>query len=130
LPVLFTIFTINAACAVSSTILGASMMADVVEHSEIETGRRSEGVFFAGGFFVQKCSSGLGIFVTGLILAVSGFPATAKPGTVAVEVVDHFTLIFAAVYLILGFAAALLYLRFPFGRAEHEARLKQLGGAS
>lgn len=126
IPVLFTIFTINAACSVSSTILGASMMADVVEHSEIDTGRRSEGVFFAGAFFVQKCSSGLGIFVTGLILAVSGFPSAATPGTVPEATVDRFTLLFSAVYLLLGFAAALLYRRFPFGRAEHEARIAVL----
>lgn len=129
LPVLFTIFTINATFAVSSTMLGASMLADVVEHSEVETGRRSEGVFFAGFFFVQKCSSGLGIFLTGLILTLSGFPDGAKPGTVPGPVIDRFTLIFCAVYLLLGGMAALFYRRFPFGKAEHIARLAQLRGA-
>ncbi|WP_204350086.1 MFS transporter, partial [Serratia marcescens] len=55
LPSLFAIYALNVACSISATILGASMMADVVEHSEIETGRRNEGVFFAGSFFIQKC---------------------------------------------------------------------------
>lgn len=128
LPVLFTIFTVNATFAVSSTMLGASMLADVVEHSEVETGRRSEGVFFAGFFFVQKCSSGLGIFATGLILSLSGFPDGAKPGTVPEGVIDRFTLIFCAVYLLLGGIAAFFYRRFPFGKAEHAARLAQLRG--
>jgi len=127
LPVLFTIFTVNATFAVSSTMLGASMLADVVEHSEVETGRRSEGVFFAGFFFVQKCSSGLGIFATGLILSLSGFPDGAKPGTVPEVVIDRFTLIFCAVYLALGGIAAFFYRRFPFGKEEHAARLAQLG---
>jgi glycoside/pentoside/hexuronide:cation symporter, GPH family len=128
LPLLFAIFTVNATCAVASTMLGASMLADVVEQSEVETGRRSEGVFFAGFFFVQKCSSGLGIFATGLILSFSGFPDGAAPGTLPVAVIDRFTLLFCGVYIALGLAAALLYHRFPFGRAEHAARLARLRG--
>ncbi|ATY34764.1 sodium:melibiose symporter [Sphingomonas psychrotolerans] len=128
-PLLLSIFTVNATCVVSSTILGASMMADVVEHSEVETGRRSEGVFFAGAFFVQKCTSGLGIFVAGSILAIAGFPETAKPGSVPVETVDRLTILFAALYLSLGFAAAFFYRRFPFGKAEHLARVERLAKA-
>lgn len=125
-PLLMAIYVCNTACSVSSTMLGASMMADVVEHSEIQTGRRSEGVFFAGGFFVQKCTGGLGIFASGLILAAVGFPAQATPGAVAAGTIDRLTLSFALIYLALGFAAALLYSRFPFGRAEHDARVAAL----
>jgi GPH family glycoside/pentoside/hexuronide:cation symporter len=128
LPLLFGIFTVNAACSVSSTILGASMMADVVEHSEYDTGRRSEGVFFAGAFFIQKCCSGLGIFAAGAILDIAGFPEAAKPGTVPVAIIDRLTLLFALLYMALGFGAALLYRRFPFGKAEHEARIEALAG--
>ncbi|MBC9033177.1 MFS transporter [Sphingomonas sp. JC676] len=128
-PVLFTIFTVNATCSVSSTILGASMMADVVEHSEVETGRRSEGVFFAGGFFVQKCTSGLGIFAAGTILSIAGFPALAEPGKVPEATVDRLTLMFILLYMGLGFTAAFFYRRFPFGRAEHLARVAHLAKA-
>ncbi|MHA6718124.1 MFS transporter [Sphingomonas sp. RS6] len=128
LPVLLGIFTVNATCGVASTMLGASMLADVVEQSEVETGRRSEGLFFAGFFFVQKCSSGLGIFATGLILSIAGVPDGATPGTLGVAVIDRFTLLFCGVYVALGFAAALLYRRFPFGKAEHAARLAGLRG--
>jgi GPH family glycoside/pentoside/hexuronide:cation symporter len=128
LPLLFGIFTVNAACGVSSTILGASMMADVVEHSEIKTGRRSEGLFFAGGFFIQKCCSGFGIFAASLILEIAGFPEGAKPGTVPVETIDRLTILFCVMYMGLGFMASFLYSRFPFGRAEHEARIEKLAG--
>lgn len=129
LPILFAIFVVNTACSVSSTILGASMMADVVEHSEVQTGRRSEGVFFAGAFFVQKCTSGLGIFGAGLILAAVGFPAAAAPGSVPRETIDALTAAFVAMYLALGFAAAFFYRRFPFGKAEHQARVERLAKA-
>lgn len=123
LPLLFTIFGVNATCSVSSTILGASMMADVVEHSEVDTGRRSEGVFFAGGFFVQKCTTGIGIFASGFILSGIGFPEGAKPGTIPAATIDLLTIIFILLYLMLGMGAAYLYRRFPFGKAEHDARI-------
>ncbi|WP_294063178.1 MFS transporter [Sphingomonas sp.] len=123
LPVLLAIFTINAVCGISSTILGASMMADVVEHSEAETGRRSEGVFFAGAFFVQKCTTGLGILFAGQIVAWAGIPQGARPGSVAPAAVDQLTITFSLLYLGLATAAALFYRRFPFGKAEHQARV-------
>ena len=127
--VLYPLFAIQTALNVSSFILGASMMADVVEEAQARTGRRNEGVFFAGSFFVQKCTSGLGIAVAGAILALAGLqdkidPATASPGKVY-NLVLWFILIYAALAAI----AALLFTRFPFGRAEHEARLAGLAAA-
>lgn len=128
LPLLFFFATAATACGVTAYILGASMLADVVEDSEARTGRRSEGVFFAGGFFVQKCTSGIGIFVCGLILAAAGFPAKAVPGQVPTEVLDRLTLIYASVYLFFAAVAVFFYARFPFGRREHEARIACLTG--
>ena len=126
LPMLFSIFTINTACSVSAMMLGASMMADVVEDSEIKTGRRSEGVFFAGSFFIQKCTSGVGIFLAGLILWIARFPSSAAPGSLPVATVDRLTIVFCAAYIVLGTTGAWLFTRFPFGRAEHNARLALL----
>ena len=127
LPALFAQFVVGTALSVSAFIIGASMMADVVEDSESRTGLRSEGVFFAGSFFVQKCTSGLGIFIAGMILAVAGFPEKATPGTVPVETIDRLTIVFIAIYAVLATSAALLFLRFPFGRREHEARVAGAG---
>ena len=107
-------------------ILGASMMADVVEDAEVKTGRRSEGVFFAGSFFVQKCTSGLGIFIVGIILDAVSFPTGARPGAVPGAVLDDLTGLFAGIYILLGVTGAIIFTRFPFGRAEHEARIVRL----
>nr|WP_183984062.1 MFS transporter [Sphingomonas jinjuensis] len=126
LPAFFTCVIASTACNVTAFILGASMMADVVEASEEQTGRRSEGVFFAGSFLVQKCTSGLGIFASGLILSAAAFPAKAVPGQVPVAVIDRLTLIYLALYLTLACLSAFFFTRFPFGRAEHEARLAAL----
>lgn len=129
LPILFSIFIIATGVGVAGFIIGASMMADVVEDSEARTGRRSEGLFFSGSFFVQKCTSGLGIFMAGLMLTFAGFPEGAQPGAVPEATIDRLTGIFIAVYLVQGALAAFLFTKFPFGRREHEARLAALAGA-
>ena len=127
---LLPIFVIATALSVSAFILGASMMADVVEDSEARTGRRSEGVYFAGSFFVQKCTSGLGIMIVGQLLDLVSFPKGAKPGMVPVAVIDHLTLAFILIYGSLAVVAAVLFAKFPFGRTEHEARLAQMIAAA
>lgn len=129
-PVLYAIFATATVMSVSAFILGASMMADVVENSQVTTGRRNEGVFFAGSFFVQKCTTGLGFFGAGAMLGLAGFPAQAVPGKVPVAVLDRLTLQFAVLYVILSLIAAFLFTRFPFGRAEHEAGLAQISAAA
>lgn len=129
IPTLFVFLACGTACGVTAYILGASMMADVVEDSEARTGRRSEGLFFAGAFFVQKCTSGVGIFVTGLILAFAGFPAKAVPGQVPAAVLDRLTLTYLVCYGTFACLAALTYRAFPFGRGEHEARVARLATA-
>ncbi|MEO7465575.1 MAG: MFS transporter, partial [Sphingobium limneticum] len=123
LPVLLAIFMINTACSVGAFILGSAMLADVVEESETRTGQRSEGVFFAGGFFVQKMVGGLGIFMAGAVLAFAAFPAAAKPGLVPAATIDRLTIVFVCLELLFYGLAGLCYARFPFGRAEHEERL-------
>ncbi len=127
--ILYPMFATTTALNVSSFILGASMMADVVEESQARTGRRNEGVFFAGSFFVQKCTSGLGIAAAGAILALAGLQEKMDPATVSQAKVNHLVLMFILIYATLGSIAAFLFTRFPFGRAEHEARLAGLAAA-
>jgi GPH family glycoside/pentoside/hexuronide:cation symporter len=127
---LYPIFALSTALSVSSFILGASMMADVVEESQSRTGRRNEGVFFAGSFFVQKCTSGLGIAVAGTILALAGLQDKIDPATASAAKVDRLTLSFILIYGTLAMIAAFMFTRFPFGRAEHEERLLRMAAAA
>lgn len=107
-----------------------SMVADVVELSEQQTGRRSEGTFAAGAFFASKCSTGLGIFITGFLLSFAGMPQGAKPGMVDAAVIERLVLSYAGVAAVLGIATALILRRFPITRADHEARLTALDAAA
>jgi GPH family glycoside/pentoside/hexuronide:cation symporter len=111
-------------------ILSSSMMADVVEASQSETGRRSEGLFFAGYFFMQKCATGIGIGVAGLILSLAGFPAAARPGEVGDAVLDNLALGYMLATLLIGVTGLLVMRRFPISRADHEARIALLDDAA
>ena len=112
--------------AVGTFMIGGSMMADVVDASEEITGRREEGLFFAGVLFMQKCTSGIGIALSGLVLALSGFPEKAVVGTVPEDVIDRMTLVFSILTISFAILCALIFLIFPFGRAEHDARIARL----
>ena len=74
--------TVEVTLIIAASALVSAMIADVVEDSEIKTGRRSEGIFFAANSFAQKAVNGLGVVVAGQILAIIQFPTGAKPGEV------------------------------------------------
>ena len=130
LPVFLGFNTTGTALGIGALMIGASMMSDVVEASEEQTGRREEGLFFAGTLLMQKASTALGIGIAGQILQWAQFPANAIAGKVPVAVLDSYTLAFVLVTLTFGTLSALAIRRFPFGEAEHRARVAKLAVAS
>ena len=127
---MFALVFISNTFSIMLMILSSSMMADVVEASQSETGRRSEGLFFAGFFFMQKCATGIGIFAAGLILSFAAFPANAKPGEVGGDVLGNLALGYALAVLVIGTLGLIVMRRFPISRADHEARLALLDDAA
>ncbi|PKB19104.1 GPH family glycoside/pentoside/hexuronide:cation symporter [Novosphingobium kunmingense] len=107
-----------------------SMLADVVEASYVQTGRRSEGTFAAGWMFVQKCGTAVGIGLTGLIVSLAGLPAKAVPGQVDPGVIDRLTLSYVGIVFVAGICSTLILRRFPITRADHEARVAALDAAA
>ena len=50
-----------------------SMMPDVIELDELQTGRRREGIFYGFMVLMQKFGLALGLFLLGIALEISGF---------------------------------------------------------
>lgn len=130
IPTLFTMVTISNGLAVSSMMLGQSMAADVVESSQAETGERSEGIFFSAYFFTQKCATGLGLFLTGLIISAAGIPAQARPGEVDPTILNQFTYYYLAMLAGFSIASIAFVSRFPITRADHAARVAALAAGT
>lgn len=115
--------------AVISVVSATSMIAEIVEAFEERSGRRAEGAFYAGNWLIQKCATGLGIFITGQIIAFSQLPANAAPGAVDESVLFRLVLCFGTGAMVLAVVSAFWLARFPISRTEHEARLERLANA-
>ncbi|MFN4240369.1 MAG: MFS transporter [Erythrobacter cryptus] len=127
LPLFLGFATLATGIGVCPMMLTGSMLADVVEDSEIKTSHREEGLFFAGMLFMQKCVTGLGTFAAGSLISAVGFPANAQPGAVDGAVIERLMLLYTLLTAVLVSGAVLVFLRFPLGEADHADRLARLG---
>ena len=62
-----------------------SMVTDIAEQNEVNTGRRSEGIILSTLSFVQKCASALGTLAGGLIIDFIAFPENACASMRSIE---------------------------------------------
>lgn len=126
LPTLFVIDAVYGALIAVSLINTASMLADVVEDSAVTTGQHSAGTFFAASSFMQKCSSGIGIAIAGLVLAWSEFPEKADPKAVTEAMLDSLLMHYLPIVgLLWGTGIAILTL-YPLTQAKHEENVATL----
>lgn len=126
LPLFLILVTLATGFGIAPMILTGSMLADVVEDSELRTGHREEGLFYAGNLFMQKCVTGIGTFAAGTLISAVGMPQDAVPGAVDAAVIDRLMLIFSVLTVLFIGAAVAIFLRFPLDEADHEERLRQL----
>jgi Na+/melibiose symporter-like transporter len=105
------------------------MIADVVEDSQLSTGRRSEGLFFAASSFIQKAVSGIGVFLSSLLLAAVQFPTHARPGAVDPVILRNLVLIYVPIQAVLYLITMLLLARYRIDRDSHQANLERLSEA-
>jgi GPH family glycoside/pentoside/hexuronide:cation symporter len=107
-------------------ILYSSMMADLVEQSELKTGRRSEGVFFSAITFIRKCVQGFGLMLASLVLYLAEFPAGAGVGEVSDETIWRLGAYYVPTILIIWMMMMFVMSRYQLDRADHEENLRQL----
>ncbi|HEV7358816.1 MAG TPA: MFS transporter [Steroidobacteraceae bacterium] len=129
MPILLIFTLVLGTMTVVSSALVTSMLADTVEENEIRTSQRTEGLYFAAAFFVQKCVSGLGIFAAGLILAWVKFPEGARPGLVAPPVLRHLALTYIPLLMVLLGISIFCITFYRIGRATHNSNLALLHAA-
>jgi GPH family glycoside/pentoside/hexuronide:cation symporter len=124
--ILFTFAIIAGSLTIGASILVTAMIADVVEDSELKTGRRSEGLFFAGNSFLAKAVTGLGVFASGMLLWAVHFPTKGVPGKVDPQIVHHFSLVYLVTVTAIYLLGMFILSYFPITRETHQENLKQL----
>lgn len=71
---LTTLLAVLAGVGVSiGFLIPWSLLPDVVDHDELQTGRRREGIFYGFFVFLQKFGIALGLFVQGQVLEWAGY---------------------------------------------------------
>jgi glycoside/pentoside/hexuronide:cation symporter, GPH family len=101
-------------------------MADVVEDVAVVTGQRSEGLLFAANGLLNKCINGIGVFLSGLLLAIVHFPQHAVQGQVAPAILRNFALIYAPVIATCSLISIALLLFYDIDRSTHERNVERL----
>ena len=122
--------TIEVTLIIMSSSLIAAMIADVVEDSEVKTGRRSEGIFFAANSFAQKAVNGLGVVVAGQILAIIQFPTKAKPGQVPEETLFDLAYLYVPTLLFFYLFALAVLSVYKINREDHSDNLRKLAAVN
>lgn len=74
---------VQGVCVAQADVGFGSMVADVVDEQEFDSGKRQEGMFFASTYFAGKASSGIGAIVAGVALDLISWPRGAHIETAA-----------------------------------------------
>jgi len=126
MPLLALHSTFETTVWVMFSIITSSMVADLVEDTQRQGGGRREGALFALRILAQKAVSGLGVLLSGLLLAFIRFPAHARQGHVPQPTLDHLALTYTPIFMALGVAGVIAMQGYRLTRAGHERNLAAL----
>ena len=118
-PLLASLAVIASLGAAAGLVTSGSMMADIADEHELDTGKRQEGIFFGALLFAVKATSGLGQFVAGLGLDLIDFPLRAEPGTVPVATTDALGILYGPGIAFLAVASIIVLTRYRITTARH-----------
>ena len=126
LPLIWAHAVVLVTAAVAIGILISSMIADVVDESELVTGKRQEGMFVSAIAFTAKSTSGIGTLIAGVALDVIAFPKLAAPGTVPAEKVYGLGVAVGPGLMVLYVLTLVFLSRYSITRERHEQILAEL----
>ena len=106
-----------------------SMMADITDEHEYETGIRQEGIFFGAIAFSAKATSGFGNFIGGVGLDIISWPTGPEIQTVAdipPETLVNLGLLYGPVVSAFAIVSLWCYSHYKLTRKRHEEILSVL----
>jgi sugar (glycoside-pentoside-hexuronide) transporter len=104
-------------------VLQTSMLADTIEYAELATGKRSEGLIFSSQTFMVKLASALTLWITGIILTVTGFVANIAQSQSALMGIHVIIALFPFIACTLSIIPMLFY---PLSEKKHAEIVEKL----
>ncbi len=128
LAVLVSMRLVQYIGTMQAIVTAPSMIADVADEHELNTGRRQEGIFFGGLTFSGKATSGLGKFVAGIAIDIIAFPKGADilPSDVPPDKLFWLAMTYGPI--VCGFAVVAVWAasKYAINKARHDQILAEL----
>jgi Na+/melibiose symporter-like transporter len=123
LPLVGLCMMLGSVAAGLAITTASSMMADVSEHFEAETGRAQQGVLFSAIALAQKIGSAAGHVVAGVGLDLISFPTHSRnPNSVDPVLIEELGMLSLTAVLV-SLAGIYAYTRYDLTRADHDRSL-------
>ncbi len=104
-----------------STVVMLSMIGDIIDDNELETGERQEGLYYSARAFFAKASSSFGIFFAGILLdAYIRLPTGALPGELESDILLRLGIVAGPVMAIAAFISIFIYSKYDLNRERHQ----------
>jgi Na+/melibiose symporter-like transporter len=129
IPILLAANFLVVTFDVMSSVISASMFADLADDNAVRTGARAEGLMFALNGLIPKISTGLGAFGGSALIALVGFPAKAQQGTVDSAILTNLGLAYLPVLAVLYAISIAIIAFYRIDHATHQANLASLAEA-
>lgn len=130
LVVLLTVFAFfTGVFGTSGYILVTSMLADIVEETQLKTGRRSEGLLLSADSLIAKVVTAFGTILPGLLLGFVGFPEKAQPGQVPTATLENLVIGYVVLTVVLNTLSIWVWKFYRIDQAAHERHLTKIAEA-
>jgi GPH family glycoside/pentoside/hexuronide:cation symporter len=126
LPILVVHVVVLVTAVIIIGIVLSSMVADVIDESELDTGKRQEGMFSSAIAFTGKATSGIGGLLAGIALDVIAFPTQAAPGEVTDDKLMLLGLAVGPCMFVLYLLTLIFLRRYRITRARHGEIIEEL----
>ena len=124
---IYSVFIVmEVICGIIGGVLLDSMMADVVEDSELKTQRRSEGLFYAARGFAAKAVSAGGIIGAGSIVSLVGLDGITSLSDVTDEIRMDLATLFLPTYCGLYLLGLVIVSKYQITRENHDENVQEL----
>ena len=120
---MFLAVILTGASSAAGTVMGSSILADVVDYDEARTGERKEGAYYSIYNFLYKGSGGVMAMLAGASLQWVGFVPNTQQSPETLFVISAM-MSFVPIVCIL--AGAAIFTRFHLDEREHAAIRRQL----
>jgi len=121
-PLLFVLAILAGAGVSIGYLIPWSMLPDVIELDELQTGQRREGVFYGFFVFLQKFGISLGLALSNFVLEAAGYVNQVPGGVVPVQpppVLMALRVFVSLVPALILLASFLVVRAYPITREKH-----------